>query len=80
MAPGEELLSEDQSEHYWLVCTKPWLESERKFMVCTEDQKEEGVVEIDQRRMGWGCSEDVCENHNKYLQGVTQKQGYALDY
>lgn len=49
-------------------------------MLCTEDQKEEGVVEIDQRRMGWDCSEDVCENHNKYLQGVTQKKGYAIDY
>lgn len=35
VAPGEELALEDQSERYWLACSKPWYES---GLGRTEDQ------------------------------------------
>lgn len=65
VAPGEELAPEDQSEHYWLACTKPWFES---GLGRTEDQgpcqktiNSGGASGIHLRRCFW----DFVENFNK---------------
>jgi len=68
VTPSEERPPEDQSECYWLSCTKSWLESYRKCVWWTKDhgpcQKtitSGGAGKISQRRMGWDSTGDVSE-------------------
>lgn len=57
---------EDQSESYWLACTKPWL----KFVEWTEDQGPCQQIWESAGNPQETCVRLVCENGNKGLQAT----------
>lgn len=62
-APSEELHPQDQSEHYWLDSTKPWLQPPWKSVRLTENQGPcLSAWESHQRRMGWNLSGCYCSS------------------
>lgn len=71
-ALSEELHPQDQSEHYWLDSTKPWLQPPWKSVRLTENQGPcLSAWESHQRRMGWNLSGCYCSSSSNTTNNYT---------